>query len=71
MSTCQVCGNEFDYNSSPAHCVCASCYEKEIRKAYDEEVFIDPLGIPWTQKEMEKAGGYREIIKMCDEAVIK
>ena len=62
--TCDKCGQPADAGWN----ICSRCKKKEVQKQVGEDVYIDSMGIAWTQEEIEEAGGVSEIERMCNEA---
>jgi uncharacterized OB-fold protein len=63
---CHKCGRPYD-ESFPDWSICRSCLTEEI----PEDSFVDSLGIIWSQKELEEAGGQQEVMKMASEIDVR
>ena len=57
---CRYCGGQFADNMMADLTICFSCKKHEMEKMFGEEVFIDSLGIAWTKKELDEAGGWKK-----------
>jgi hypothetical protein len=42
--------------------------QEEMEKHHGEPVFIDSLGIAWTQSDLDESGGLQEVQRMVCEA---
>jgi hypothetical protein len=64
---CQTCGTP--YNDSFADwSICRSCmWQQEQSRGV---VYIDSLGISWTQEELDGAGGLQEVVRLNHEAKV-
>lgn len=67
-SQCHRCGGYFHNDMMADWTICFGCKKRETEEELNEPVFIDNLGITWTQSELEEAGGKEEVIKMTLEA---
>ena len=67
--TCHGCGGYPDADWT----ICSTCKKQQMEEALGEEVYIDGLGIAWTKKDLEDAGGRNEVDRLVSEnnAMIK
>ena len=65
MENCYGCGRPYD-DSFADWTMCRSCMMSEQEKR--GAVYMDSLGICWTEEELKEAGGLQEVIKMNKEA---
>jgi hypothetical protein len=68
LSQCHNCGGNFPDEYMADCIICRGCMQIEMKNNCGEPVFIDSLGIVWTQSELEEAGGLAEVQKMAHEA---
>ncbi|WP_408998472.1 hypothetical protein ACJ77P_12945 [Syntrophus buswellii] len=68
LQQCHCCGGYFPDEAMADWTICFHCKKKQMEEIYEEEVFIDSLGICWTRDDIEQAGGIEEISKMASEA---
>ena len=69
MESCHGCGRPYD-DSFADWTICRDCKQREMEEYHGEPVYMDSLGICWTQKELEEAGGLGEVIKLNKEAKV-
>lgn len=65
LQQCEVCGGMFPDAMMPDWTRCGGCKQRMTEEEYGEPVFMDSLGIVWTEKELEEAGGMQEVVKMA------
>lgn len=61
-----ICGGM----ATPGWETCSPCDKEQMMEYYEsqgEEVYIDSLGIAWTDDELAEAGGMSEVEKMCND----
>ena len=68
---CEYCGGQFPDDYMADWTICRGCSKQQMEFLYDEEVYIDGLGIAWTKADIEEAGGIDEINRLNDEADIR
>ena len=67
MEQCHGCGREYD-DSFADWTICRDCMWKQQEER--GVVYMDSLGICWTQEELDEAGGLQEVIKLNKEAKV-
>jgi len=67
MDPCHDCGRPYD-DSFADWTICRSCMFK--RQEDRGVVYMDSLGICWTQEELDEAGGKQEVIRLNNGARI-
>jgi hypothetical protein len=67
MDGCYSCGQPYD-DSFADWTVCRGCMRHQMEEYHGEPVFMDSLGIVWTQSELQEAGGTHEVMKMAHDA---
>ena len=67
-SQCHCCGGYFHSDMMADWTICFSCMKQQMEEIKGEPVFMDSLGIAWTQSELDEAGGKEEVMKMSKEA---
>jgi len=67
MENCHQCGRPYD-DSFADWTICRDCMLEQ--QQYRGVVYMDSLGICWTQEELDSAGGLEEVIKLNKEARI-
>jgi len=70
MENCYGCGRPYD-DSFADWTICRGCAMQQAMEQYPEDhkpVYMDSLGIVWTQKDLEEAGGLKEVIRLNKEA---
>ena len=71
MEGCYGCGRPYD-DSFADWTICRDCMWEQNRMAEEttgrKVVYMDSLGISWTQEELDEAGGLKEVIKLNKEA---
>ncbi len=67
MEGCHGCGRPYD-DSFQDWTICRSCAWEQMQQWEDPPVYMDSLGIGWSQKELDEAGGIQEVIKLNKEA---
>ncbi len=65
LQQCHGCGGQFPDAQMADWTICFHCKKSQMEEYHDEPVFIDSLGICWTQSELEEAGGINEVVKMA------
>ena len=65
MENCYVCGCPYD-DSFADWTMCRDCAWKDGQER--GVVYLDSLGISWTQEDLDEAGGLQEVIKLNKEA---
>lgn len=69
MENCYGCGRP--YNDSFADwTICRDCMWEQQKKSGRDIVYMDSLGITYTQEELEDMGGLTEVIRLNNEARI-
>lgn len=69
MNNCYNCG--IPYNDSFVDwTICRDCANTQEIESGRQIVYRDILGISWTQKELDDAGGLQEVIRLNKEASI-
>lgn len=68
LQQCHNCGGQFPDAYMADWTICVNCKRSAMEEMYGEPVFIDSLGIAWTQAEIEEAGGIHEVQKMAYDA---
>lgn len=71
LTQCHNCGGMFPDSMMADWTICFNCMRQRMEEALGEEVFIDQLGIAWTQSDIEEAGGIDEIKNMASEADVR
>lgn len=67
MDGCHNCGRPYD-DSFADWTICRDCmWQMEQARGV---VYLDSLGISWTQEELDEAGGLSEVIKLNKEAKV-
>lgn len=67
MESCHGCGRPYD-DSFADWTMCRSCaFEQQQERGV---VYMDSLGICWTQEELDEAGGLQEVIRLNSEAKV-
>ena len=69
MENCNNCGKPYD-DSFADWTICRECKYQLENASGRKTVYIDSLGISWTQEELEEAGGLSEVIRLNKEARI-
>lgn len=64
MSPCHSCGRPYD-DSFADWTICRSCKQQQMEKYHGEPVYMDALGICWTQAELDEAGGQAEVDQLA------
>ena len=67
MDDCHGCGRPYD-DSFADWTICRVCKQQQMEEHHQEPVYMDSLGICWTQEELDEAGGLQEVIKLNAEA---
>lgn len=71
MDPCHSCGRQYD-DSFADWTICRDCAMKQLKESEEETgrkiVYMDSLGISWTQEELDEAGGLAEVIRLNKEA---
>ena len=67
MDSCHGCGRPYD-DSFADWTICRACKQREMEEYHGAPVYMDSLGICWSQEELEEAGGLEEVIKLNQEA---
>ncbi len=67
-SQCHTCGGYFHDDMMADWTICFTCKKRLMEEAAGEPIFMDSLGIAWTQSELDEAGGKNEVIRMAKEA---
>jgi hypothetical protein len=70
MEPCHGCGRPYD-DSFADWTICRPCKQQQMDEYHGEPVYMDGLGITWTQAELEEAGGQREVDQLVEEARFK
>lgn len=65
MENCHSCGRPYE-DSFADWTICRECAMNEARER--GAVYMDSLGITWTQEELDNAGGIEEVIRLNKEA---
>ena len=68
LQQCHNCGGEFPDEAMADWTVCRGCMIRETEEARGEPVFMDQLGICWTQDELKEAGGKEEVERLAANA---
>lgn len=63
MLTCQTCNNEYNIGEMADWTICYNCMRNE--KMSMDYIYVDSLGIGWTEHDLRDAGGVREVEKLC------
>ncbi len=64
---CYGCGGYPDADWT----ICSSCKRRQLEEAWGEPVFIDSLGIAWTQSDLDETGGVLEVMRMAYDADVR
>jgi len=67
MEGCHGCGRPYD-DSFADWTICRGCMWEQQKESGREVVYMDSLGISWTEEELKDAGGLQEVIKLNKEA---
>ncbi len=76
MEGCYTCGRAYD-DSFADWTICRPCmiahyeqqeFEDEADEYTNKKVYMDSLGISWSQAELDEAGGLHEVIRLNNEA---
>ena len=67
-SQCHNCGGYFHDDMMADWTICFGCKQRMMEEATGGPIFMDSLGIAWTPKELEEAGGKAEVMKMARES---
>lgn len=67
MQPCTGCGRPYD-DSFADWSICRDCKHQQMEEALGEPVYMDGLGICWTQSDLEEAGGQREVDRLVAES---
>lgn len=67
-SQCNGCGGFFHNDMMADWTICFGCKQRDMEKIAGEPVFMDSLGIDWTQSELDEAGGKQAVIDMAKDA---
>ena len=67
MENCYGCGRPYD-DSFADWTICRDCMWQQQQEAGRPVVYMDSLGISWTQEELDEAGGLQEVIRLNKEA---
>lgn len=67
MEPCHSCGRPYD-DSFADWTICRPCMQEQMEAHHQEPVYMDALGICWTQAALEEAGGRTEVDNMVREA---
>lgn len=67
MEPCYGCGRPYD-DSFADWTICRECKHHQMEQYHQEPVYMDALGICWTQSELEEAGGKYEVDRLVKEA---
>ena len=68
MENCYGCGRPYD-DSFADWTICRECSFQQQKESGREVVYMDSLGISWTQEELDEAGGLEEVIRLNKEAM--
>ena len=68
---CHSCGHEYSDEMMADWTICRACMQEQMELINDEPVFIDQLGIAWTESELKEAGGMDEVKRMAREADVR
>lgn len=66
MENCRGCNVSYD-DSFADWTICRDCAVKQHEQAGRVIVYMDQLGIAWTQEELDEAGGLEEVKSMAKE----
>lgn len=70
MNNCHSCGTP--YNDSFADwTICRSCKIEQMEAYHGEPIYMDALGICWTEAELVEAGGKEEVDRLVKEADVR
>ncbi len=67
MENCYGCGRPYD-DSFADWTICRDCMRQEQQER--GVVYMDSLGICWTQEELDDAGGMQEVVRLNAEAKV-
>lgn len=67
MEPCYGCGRPYD-DSFADWTMCRECAWAQMQQWEEPPVYMDALGIAWTQSQLDEAGGKHEVDKMVAEA---
>lgn len=65
---CHGCNEVFPDAMMADWSVCRSCMERDMEQYHEGPVYIDSLGIVWSQEELKEAGGQQEVDSLAREA---
>jgi len=65
MNTCLACNHEFNNESMADFIMCIYCKQQELQLL--GYVYMDSLGIGWTEEDLTNAGGILAIEKLCED----
>ena len=71
LQECHNCGGQFEDSQMADWTICFPCKQTLMEEAYGEPVYLDGLGIAWTAKDLEEAGGRVEVDRMAHEADVR
>jgi len=71
LQQCHNCGGMFPDEAMADWTICFHCKQQQMDEYLGEPVFIDSLGICWTEEELKEAGGRDEVMRMCAEADVR
>ena len=70
MDDCHSCGRTYD-DSFADWTICRDCKQRQMEEYHGGPVYVDDLGIPWSQSELMEAGGREEVDRMVAEADVR
>ena len=70
MEDCHGCGRPYD-DSFADWTICRGCMQREMEQYHGGPVYIDSLGIAWSQEELAEAGGQHEVDRMAYDADVR
>lgn len=71
LQQCHACGGYYPDEYMADWTICRRCLKQKVEEDLGEEVYMDALGIVWTQEDIKEAGGIVEINKMVAEADVR
>ena len=67
-SQCHNCGGFFHQDIMADWTICFGCKQRQMEEYHGGQVFMDSLGIAWSEEELAEAGGKTEVMRMARES---
>lgn len=68
LHPCHDCGGEFPDAQMADWTICFGCKQRQMEEYHGGPVYMDSLGIAWSEEELKEAGGKAEVDRMAAEA---